>query len=157
MKNISWISKFVKQVASHSNLCGFGCVKGHFRQRFRDQKPWDQFETNWTLNLNLLPIKKTIFLKVQWVLIATTVWGSMELAMSPLKLILKKRRIWVCSQQCPQSIECLPSSQNLRVKIIKKKEKKTKKSRTLNPSLHFDSPNPKLSFKPFFSFFSRTN
>jgi hypothetical protein len=77
----------------------------------------------------------------------------MELAMSPLKLILKKRRIWVCSQQCPQSIECLPSSQNLRVKIIKKKEKKTKKSRTLNPSLHFDSPNPKLSFLSLFFLF----
>jgi hypothetical protein len=34
-----------------------------------------------------------------------------------------------------------------------KKQKRTKKWRTLNPSLHFGSPNPKLSFKP--SFFCR--
>ncbi len=61
MKSISLIFKFVKQMASHSKLYGFGCVKGHFRQSFIDQKPWDQFETNWTLNLNLLHIRKNIF------------------------------------------------------------------------------------------------
>jgi hypothetical protein len=35
--------------------------KDHFRQGSRDQKPRDQFETNWTLNWTFLQIKQNHF------------------------------------------------------------------------------------------------
>jgi len=44
MKGISLIFKFVKQMASHSKLCGFGCVKGHFRQKIQGSKALKQIE-----------------------------------------------------------------------------------------------------------------
>jgi hypothetical protein len=48
----------------------------------------------------------------------------------------------MCSQQCPQSIACLPFSQKIEQQGLKKQLKKTKKKRiTLNPSLRFGSPN----------------
>jgi len=48
----------------------------------------------------------------------------------------KKMGEMVCSQQCPQSVECLPYSQNLsnkgRKKIVKMRPKQKKNKKTNN-------------------------
>jgi len=58
----------------------------------------------------------------------------------------------VCYQQCPQSINLssiLIKFEQQRKKKPIKKDKKKKKWATLDPSLHFGSPNHELSFKLF--------
>jgi hypothetical protein len=70
-------------------------------------------------------------------------WGSTKPAMSTPKLIKRKMRKLVCSQQCPQSITCLLFSKHLsnKVKENNGKKQKRKKWATLDPTLHFGFPN----------------